>query len=331
MKQTFRTDLAMEATEIFKASTNLNEQNYPPGVEVTEKTHKELKITHVKITSKEGADKIGKPIGNYITLEADKLAKDYFEDYHVTCNILSNELSNLMNIQGEQTVLIVGLGNWNITSDSLGPKVISETVVTRHILEFGNLSAEQNNNNLRSVSAISPGVLGITGIETFEIVKGVVDRINPSLIIVIDALASRKAHRISTTIQIADTGISPGSGVRNKRMGLTKESLGVPVIAIGMPTVIDAATLSSDAIEMLLEDIKNESSKLPEELEFLQKLNKYNDLNLEGLINRLIEPYCQNLIVTPKEIDEIIQRVSNIIATGINISLGVKEQFNTIN
>lgn len=326
-KKNFRTDLAMEATEIFNASTNSSEQSYPSGVEVTEESHKELKITKVKISSNEGQRKIGKPIGTYVTLEAENLAKDYFEDYKITCNILANELSNLMNIQSEQTVLIVGLGNWNITSDSLGPKVVSEIFVTRHILEFADLSKEHKNESLRSVSAISPGVLGITGIETFEIVKGVVDSINPSLIIVVDALASRRARRISTTIQIADTGISPGSGVGNKRKGLTKESLGVPVIAIGVPTVIDAATLSSDAIEMMLEEIKNNSSQFPEELNVLKKLYEHNDLNLEGLINKLIEPYYQKLIVTPKEIDEIVQRVSNIIAEGINISLGIKEQF----
>jgi spore protease len=164
--------------------------------------------------------------------------------------------------------------------------------------------------------------MGITGIETFEIVRGVVDRVNPDIIIIIDSLASRKAERVSTTIQIADTGITPGSGVGNKRVELTRNSLGRPVIAVGVPTVIDAATLASDAISLVLDDIKKSGINLSDEISELKNISNSQNISDSELIRSLIRPYYGSMIVTPKEIDEIIKRVSSVIADGINLSLG---------
>jgi spore protease len=307
-----RTDLAMESAEIFKQRNNLKDSKYPPGVVVEETGDDKIKISKVIITSQEGSSALGKPIGKYVTLEIPGIKDDNFEMFDASCKALSQEISNLINISPAQTVLVVGLGNWNITPDALGPKVVSQIIITRHILQSTPKNEDNSFNSIRPICAISPGVMGITGIETFEIVRGVVDRVNPDLIIVVDSLASRKAERVSTTIQLADSGISPGSGVGNRRAELSLQSLGRPVIAIGVPTVIDAATIASDAITLLLNDIKENS-----------KDSSYDNLSPKSdLIRNLINPYYGSLIVTPKEIDEIIKRVSQVIADSINMSLG---------
>lgn len=313
----FRTDLAMETTEIFK---DLNEKQYPSGVEVEEIQEEFFTTTTVHVTSQEGALSIGKPIGNYITIEVPDLTQDTFSSDEAVSKKLSQELQKLFPETPLKTVLVIGLGNWHITSDSLGPKVISKTYVTRHIYEYGTVKDQKNLQQYPSLCALSPGVLGLTGIETFEIVKGVLDHVNPCLILVVDALASRKASRVSNTIQIADTGITPGSGVGNRRLGLSQETLGRPVIALGVPTVIDAATLSTDALEMLLEELKNHPSTQKDAQSFQQILN-YENLGLERLLERLITPHSEKLIVTPKDIDETIDRVSSIIADGIHDAL----------
>jgi spore protease len=315
----FRSDLAMETTEFLK---NTPQGDYPPGVLVTEEQKEKIFVTRVKVTNQEGVLAIGKPMGTYITLEMPSLSEEESFDMTAICQMLSSEIKDLMNLKQHHTILVVGLGNWNITPDSLGPKVVSETLVTRHILEFENSSPSLDAQDLRSVCAISPGVLGITGIETFEIVRGVVDRVKPDCIIAIDALASRKVHRVSNSIQLSDTGISPGSGVGNKRKGLTQESLGRPVIAIGVPTVIDAGTLAKDAILLMLEDLRTNAASLPDEFKHLRLLNENHAVDMESTLQKLMDPYFQRLIVTPKEIDEMIQRVSTIIARSLNIALG---------
>ena len=211
----FRTDLALERRELYKKANNIETE--VDGIETTEEEINEnIKISRVKITNQNGENAIGKPIGNYITIDIKKLKIAQEEEIKKAADVLSNELKKVVDLhvdkQGE--TLVVGLGNIYVTPDSLGPKVINEIEVTREI------------------SAISPGVLGTTGIETVEILKGIVDNIHPKLIIVIDALASRNIERISSTIQISDTGIIPGGGVGNERMGITYENLGIPVIAI---------------------------------------------------------------------------------------------------
>ena len=233
----FRTDLASERRDIYKKANNL--ENEIDGIESEqEEISENIKVERVKILNENGEKAIGKPKGNYITLDIRKLKIAQDEDIELASNTLSNELRKIIDIhvdrQGE--ILIVGLGNIYVTPDSLGPKVINEIEVTRHIINYLPQYVEEGT---RMVSAISPGVLGTTGIETVEILKGIVDNTHPKLVIVIDALASRSIERISSTVQLSDTGIVPGAGVGNTRKEISKKTLGVPVVAMGIPTVVD--------------------------------------------------------------------------------------------
>jgi len=308
-----RTDLALEARELYKQ--NVQQESEVPGVEVENDGDENISIARVKITTNEGANALGKPMGNYITIEVPRLREKDQDLYEDTCRALAKELHRLIKIDKKANVLIVGLGNWNVTPDALGPKVVSKLMVTRHLLEH---IPEQVDEGVRPVCALAPGVLGLTGIETGEIIRGVVDRIKPSLIIAIDALASRRMDRVSTTIQIADTGINPGSGVGNKRMGLTSETLGVPVIAIGVPTVVDAATMANDTIDMVIDTIQKQVEHGSAFYEILKNMDRNEK---HALIQEVLSPYIGNLMVTPKEVDSIIDDVSKIIANGINIAL----------
>lgn len=313
-----RTDLALEGHELFKQQAMkqvLKEQGEPPGVDVVNAGNDDIRITRVKVTSTEGEQSIGKPMGNYITLEVPGLKYHDQELYENTCKELAKELVPLIQLDDKAMVLVVGLGNWNVTPDALGPKVVSSLMVTRHLHEY---VPDEVDEGVRPVCAIAPGVLGITGIETGEIVRGIVDRIKPSLIIAIDALASRKMERVSTTIQIADTGIAPGSGVGNKRMELSKQTLGVPVIAIGVPTVVDAATMANDTIDLVLDSMIKQA---PQGSDFYNMLKEIDRNEKYELIQEVLNPYVGNLIVTPKEVDDIIERISKVIANGLNIAL----------
>lgn len=225
----FRTDLADERTDIFKKNNNIT--NEVDGIDVNVKEEGNIKITEVKVVNENGANSIGKPIGNYITIDIKKLKVATDEDIENYGNTLSNELRKLIDMHSskQDEILIVGLGNIYVTPDSLGPKVINEIDVTRHLLKY---MPEVLEEGTRSVSAISPGVLGTTGMETLEIVTGIVENVKPKLIIVIDALASRSMDRISSSIQLADTGIVPGAGVGNTRKELSQNTLNIPVIAI---------------------------------------------------------------------------------------------------
>lgn len=312
-----RTDLALEASEIFRqqAMRERASLQQPPGVEIENAGDEEISISRVRVVSREGEEAIGKPMGNYITLEIPRLKENDQELYEKTCRELAKELAALMNLTEKSTIFVVGLGNWNITPDALGPKVVSSMMVTRHLIEY---VPEQVQKGVRPVCALSPGVLGITGIETFEIIRGVVDKIRPDIVIAIDALASRKMERISTTIQIADTGISPGSGVGNRRMGLSRESLGVPVIAIGVPTVVDAATMANDTIDLVMDNLMKNHGQSGD---FYNLLNNIDRNDKFQLIQEVLKPYIGNLIVTPKEIDDIIDKISGVVANGLNIAL----------
>ncbi len=313
-----RTDLVLEANELIKqhaVKEMLQERGEPPGVDVETTGDEDIKITRVRVTSPEGEAAIGKPMGNYITLEVPRLKENDQELYERTCKALAKELAGVINLGEKSTVLVVGLGNWNVTPDALGPKVVSRMMVTRHLLEY---VPDQIDSGVRPVCAVAPGVLGITGIETGEIVKGIVERVKPDLIIAIDALASRKTERVSTTIQIADTGISPGSGVGNKRMQLSKETLGIPVIAIGVPTVVDAATVANDTLDLLIDAMIKEA---PEGTEFYKMLKSINRDEKYALIQEVLKPYVGSLIVTPKEIDELIDKMARVVANGLNIAL----------
>ena len=225
----FRTDLALERRDIYQ---KLNKLQKIDGVESTEEEiDNNLKVSRVKITDINGEKALGKPIGNYVTVDVKKLKLAGEDEIQKTSQVLSEELKKILDLHTnkQEDVLIVGLGNIYVTPDSLGPKVINEIDVTRHIIKYLPQYIEEG---ARPVSAISPGVLGTTGIETVEILKGIVDNIHPKLLIVIDALASRSIERISSTIQISDTGIVPGAGVGNTRKEISKNTLGIPVIAI---------------------------------------------------------------------------------------------------
>lgn len=307
-----RTDLAIEAREL----ANQNQENDElEGVDVNTEETESYCITHVKIKNQQGSDSMGKPIGNYITIESDKLKENDVSSHEEIIQAVSKHINELANLQKDSSILVVGLGNWNITPDALGPKVISKILVTRHL--HGTLP-EEIENSVRSVSAVSPGVMGITGIETSEIIKGLVTNLKPDLVIAIDALAARKFSRINTTIQMSDTGVCPGAGVGNKRMVLNKETLGVPIIALGVPTVVDAATLVNDTMDRMLAEM---IAQTQEGSAFYKMLHSMDTEEKYQLILDILNPYVGNMFVTPKEVDAVISRLANIIANSINIAL----------
>lgn len=307
----FRTDMAVERTDVYK-KVNIIQKDID-GIEVEKESQEDIEISRVKIINEEGEKALAKPMGNYITLDVKniKLAED--EKIEQIAEVLANELRKVIgqHISDTEDILVVGLGNLYVTPDSLGPKVISDIEITRHILEYmPKLMPEDT----RPVSAISPGVLGTTGIETMEILKGIVENIKPKMLIVIDALASRSIERISSSIQIADTGIVPGAGVENARKEISKKSLGIPVIALGIPTVVDLASITNDCINLFIENLQEKAMSN----DYLNKLKEKD--NYEEIKEALI-PKDYNMIVTPKEIDKLIENMSKIVSKGINMSL----------
>lgn len=308
----FRTDLASERRDIYQKANNVEGQIN--GVESEqEEIDENLRVERVKITNEEGEKAIGKPVGTYVTVDIKGLKIAQEEELEKAATVVSRELGKIIDnhIDKQGEILVVGLGNIYVTPDSLGPKVINDIEVTRHIINYLPQYVEEGT---RMVSAISPGVLGTTGIETVEILKGIVDNINPKLLIVIDALASRSIERISSTVQISDTGIVPGAGVGNTRSEISKNSLGIPVVAIGIPTVVETAVLVNDSLDLFIEKLQEEA-KSNDYLNRLKEEDNYEEIK-EALI-----PKEYNLIVTPKEIDELIENMTKIIATGINQSV----------
>lgn len=281
----FRTDLALERKEYIR-------KGELDGIKEEKKEVHGVSVTTITVENEKGEKLLSKPKGKYITVEIGSFMKnaDLFSD---KLTALSEELSSL--IPKEGTVLVVGLGNEKITPDALGPKCISLILATRHISE--EFAKAIGFERLRSVAAIVPGVLGATGIETAESIEGIAERIKPSCVIVIDALAARSTERLGTTVQITDTGVSPGSGVGNKRNRIDKNSIGVPVIAIGVPTVVDAATMAADALQ--------NAGMSEEETERLLRSSEENEL----------------MMVTPKEIDNVIDRAAALVAMSINSAL----------
>ena len=301
----FRTDLASERRDIFKKANQVKGQI--DGIESEEqKINDKIKVERVKITNENGEKSIGKPMGNYVTIDIKKLKVATDEEIQKASEVLADELRKILdcNVEKEGEILVVGLGNLYVTPDSLGPKVINEIEVTRHVIKYLPQYVEEGT---RAVSAISPGVLGTTGIETVEILKGIVDNIRPKLLIVIDALASRSIERISSTIQISDTGIVPGAGVGNKREEISKKSLGIPVVAIGIPTVVESAVLVNDSLDLFIE-------KLQQDARSNDYLNKLKEEDNYEEIKQALMPGDYNFIVTPKEIDDLIENMKDIVA-----------------
>lgn len=283
-----RTDLAME---------NLGPDASFPGVEVHRWEESDIQLSEVVILTEEAARQLDKPCGSYLTLEC-RLLREHDPDARIAmATLLGEELARMVSPSDTAPVLVVGLGNRGVTPDSLGPAVIDKTLVTRHVMDSPFAAG-----HMKSVCAIAPGVLGVTGIETVEMVECIVRKLKPRAVICIDALAARDSERIGCTIQLSNTGIQPGSGVGNHRRPLTRESLGVDVIAIGVPTVIYAATLARDAFALLSGDDKQEEA-------------------LGSMERELLETGLGNLIVTPRDIDAIIRNCATLIASGMNRAL----------
>lgn len=315
-KYSVRTDLALEERERFE-SDNVEVQGVVLEEEYDEE--REIRISRVKIETEKGAKVMGKPVGTYLTLEAPNLAVPD-EGYHrEVSEKISGFIRELLEAGGltekeELSILVVGLGNRQVTPDALGPYVVDNLCVTRHIVkEYGKYAMGMEHANM--VSAIVPGVMGQTGMETVEIVRGVVEETKPHVVIAIDALAARNSRRLNRTVQIADTGIHPGSGVGNHRNGLTKESLGIPVIGIGIPTVVDAATIVNDTMENLINAL--ETSDVLKGVGDV--LRTYNGAEKYELVKELISPHLNGMFVTPKDVDEMVKQISYTISEGLNL------------
>ena len=311
-KYSIRTDLALEQKERFE-SDNVEVQ----GVVLEESydEEREIRITTVKIETEKGAKTMGKPVGTYITMEAPNLAVPD-EGYHEE---VSEELMKFLQKfidkdKKDYSVLVVGLGNRMVTPDALGPYVADNLNITRHIVkEYGKYAMGEEEVHL--ISAIVPGVMAQTGMETVEIIRGVVRETEPDIVIAIDALAARSSKRLNRTIQIADTGINPGSGVGNHRNAITEETVGVPVIAIGVPTVVDAATIVNDTMENLIAAL--EASETLRGVGVV--MQGYNAAEKYELVKELISPHLNGMFVTPKDIDETVKRISFTISEALNM------------
>lgn len=347
-KYTVRTDLAVETKEMYVEQHP--EKSDIPGVKVKDKVINGVKVSNIEI-SQTGEKTIQKKAGSYITIYADGVKKQDTKTQTKAAKVLANEINLLLeknDIRKDAKGLMVGLGNWNVTPDALGPMTAEKVLVTNHLFE---LEYETVSDGYRPLAAISPGVMGVTGMETSDIVSSIIESFEPSFVIVVDALASRSIERINETIQITDTGIHPGSGVGNKRKELSKESLGIPVIAIGVPTVVDAVTIASDTLDYLLKHmgreweekdkprrslipshfpIKHENlseTDLPDEQQrktFLGLVGALSEQEKRSLLNEVLTPMGKNLIVTPKEVDGFMTDMAHLLAQGINAALHEK-------
>lgn len=303
---TMRTDLAIEAKEMITKRIT----HQISGVDVVTSEDEDVLITKVHITNDAAQAALGKPKGTYVTIEAEGLRYNNKLVHAKIMDQLAKELSELAGMKRDATILVVGLGNRNITPDALGPKTVEKLVVTRHLRA---MIPEEIRDDVRSVCAIEPGVLGITGMETAEIIQGITEKIRPDLVIAVDALAAAASHRMNTTIQLADTGIHPGSGVDNKRFGLNRATLGVPVIAIGIPTVIHASNIAVDTLQTLKEHAAFSR--------YFKSLETLSDKEQQMIIRQVLPDALGSLMVTPKEIDQLMEDLSRVVAGGMNQAL----------
>lgn len=314
LDENVRSDLVIEYAEQFYNSSEQQGKRLP-GVEMKEsiETAYRIKVTDVRITDEKGEKAIGKPVGQYITVEASDLP-DGDDDYHrAVTEVLMKQLRKLLPDIENKRVLVAGIGNRDITPDALGPLVAEHLFITRHLFEKYGKNSEIVR-GMGNVSAVIPGVMAQTGMETAEILHGLVSEIQPDVLVAIDALAARSIRRLVTTIQLTDTGIHPGAGIGNRRYQLTREVLGIPVIAIGMPTVIDAATIVADTMESLI-GVLNQNPILQKAV---QATEEFNHEEKYLLMRELMEPQMTNLFVTPKDIDEAVSRISYTISEAIN-------------
>lgn len=341
-----RTDLATEAKDMYVESNHTAEDQIE-GVTMEDREEDGIRVSYVDI-DEQGASLLHKKAGSYITIYADGVKKQDTKSQEKAAGVLAKEFQNLLeknNITDQSICLVVGLGNWNVTPDALGPMTVEKVMVTSHLFK---LDYETVRKGYRSVSAVTPGVMGVTGIETSDIIFGIVEKAKPDFVIAIDALAARSIERINETIQLSDAGIHPGSGVGNNRKELSKETLGVPVFAIGVPTVVDAVTITSDTIDYLLKHFgkewrekdkpgkalapawmtfgnkKLEEKDLPDEnmrKTFLGMIGTLSDEEKRSLISEVLNPIGHNLMVTPKEVDGFMVDMAHLLANGLNASL----------
>ncbi|WP_027407861.1 GPR endopeptidase [Anoxybacteroides tepidamans] len=346
-----RTDLAVEAHEIAieeRLEQKSEASSQVEGVVIHDREVDGIKLSYVEVND-DGAKSIGKKAGMYVTIEAQGIRSQDTELQKKVEEVFAKEFHAFLrrlNIPDKASCLVVGLGNDNVTPDALGPLTVENLLITRHLFQLQPESVEEG---FRPVSAIAPGVMGTTGIETSDIIRGVVEKTKPDFVVVIDALAARSIERVNATIQISDTGIHPGSGVGNKRKELSKETLGIPVIAIGVPTVVDAVSITSDTIDFLLKHFGREMKEghrpsnalapagwlfgkrkkltdedLPSQSQrstFLGMVGTLNNDEKRALIHEVLAPLGHNLMVTPKEVDTFIEDMANLLASGLNAAL----------
>ncbi len=308
------TDLALEAKDIAVNRTG----GEIKGVKVDERNTANTKISRVDVLDQNGAQVINKPVGRYITIESDGLNAQNRVIHDEISQVFSEELNKLIDFKSlepnptnKATIFVVGLGNWNATPDALGPHVLNNLMVTRHLYEQ---APPEVRNGMRSVCALSPGVLGLTGVQTAEIIRGVVNNVKPDLIIAIDSLAARSTKRLGKTIQLSNAGIAPGSGLGKDRMAINKQSMGVPVIAIGVPTVVGAVTIVNDAFDYL---IKSNIFSATEK----ERFKRVEEAEKDRAVNEILSPYLGDMVVSPRGVDELIKDLSRIIGGGINVAL----------
>lgn len=311
-KYSIRTDLAVEMQEIQKS---YKKQHENIGYYIEEiRESEDINVIKVIIENEEATHTLGKPKGNYITIEAKKMSQSDESYNRDISEVISKYIKELLPDKESIRALVVGLGNRNATPDALGPKVIDNLLITRNITdEYGNENIISKIND--EVSGIAPGVMAQTGMESLEIVKGIVSTINPDVVIAVDALAARSTKRLATTVQISDAGINPGSGVGNHRHGITKETVGIPVIAIGIPTVVDAATIVNDTFENLI-DIFEYSETLKG---MAKALKNFSNQEKHQLVREILTDEIGMMYVTPKDIDETIKNISFTVSEALNI------------
>ena len=310
-----RTDLAVETSESRRGEKDVS------GFRVeTSREGDGIVITKVCIETQKAAKTLGKPRGTYISIEADQMMEEDAGYRREISDVFSRQLKQFLpEDYNNRKILIVGLGNREVTPDALGPKVIDHLFITRHLIqEYGRYLMEFD--QCCSVSGIVPGVMAQTGMETVEIMKGIVGETRPDLVIAVDALAARSIKRLNRTIQITDTGIIPGSGVGNYRNAITKEHLGIPVIAIGIPTVVDAATIVADFCSGLMEQMDR-----TEQEDGMFGSGVYGEKSFEEMVRDLISPKLNTMYVTSKDIDEAVNRLSYTVSEGLNMTFVPQE------
>ncbi|MEI3266952.1 MAG: GPR endopeptidase [Frisingicoccus sp.] len=312
MNSSARTDLAIENAEMFQETEELQ------GIRIEEETGQVsgIRVTWVTVENEQGAKKLGKAIGDYVTLEVPMLDTTDVSYHREITNEVAEQIRRLLPDIKHKRVLVAGVGNREMAPDALGPMVVDHLFITRHLIqEYGKHS--EITKGMGCVSALAPGVMAQTGIETREILLGTIRETKPEVLIVIDALAARSVKRLNKTIQITNTGIAPGAGVGNRRFGIDAESMGIPVIAIGIPTVIDAATIVNDTVGNLLAIMDETRNRLSERI--WEGVAPFDEQERYQLMRELMAPEMMNMFVTPKNIDEIVQQMSYTLSESLNM------------